>query len=93
MTDILNTISSNPIINDFINDFINSLMIGEIDLLTGLFWLGIALTLSIIGGAIGGMLLAGKDLGYYFSAMMGGLFGPVGVIPATIIGLTILKFI
>lgn len=89
MTDILNSLSANPIVNDFLN----SLMIGEIDLLTGLFWFSIAVTLSILGGAIGGMLLAGKDLGYQFSAMMGSLFGPVGVIPAAVIGLTILKLI
>lgn len=89
MTELFNTISTNPIIHDFLN----SLMIGEIDLLTGLFWFGIAVTLSVVGGAIGGMLLAGKDIGYQFSAMMGGLFGPVGVIPAVAIGLVILKLI
>ncbi|ACK70247.1 conserved hypothetical protein [Gloeothece citriformis PCC 7424] len=89
MTELLNSLNVNPMINDFVN----SLMIGEIDWLTGLFWVGIAGSLSIVGGAIGGMLLAGKDLGYQFAAMMGGLFGPVGVIPAAVIGLTILKFI
>ena len=61
--------------------------------LTGIFWLAVASVISIIGGAIGGIWLAGKDLGYGLAAMIGGLFGPAGVIPAIIVGLAILKFV
>ena len=32
-----------------------------------------------LGGAIGGVLLARKDLGYSLSAMIGGLVGPLGI--------------
>ncbi|NEP46487.1 MAG: hypothetical protein F6K35_47750 [Okeania sp. SIO2H7] len=78
--------------NPIVKDFLNNLTAGEITLLTGIFWLGVAAALSIVGGAIGGVLLAGKDLGYRLSAMIGGLFGPVGVIPAVLLGLAVLKF-
>lgn len=73
--------------------FISDLVTGEITLLTAIFWLGVASGISIIAGAIGGIWLAGKDLGYSLAAMIGGLFGPAGVIPAVIVGLAILKFV
>lgn len=73
--------------------FISDLVTGEITILTAIFWLGVASGISIIAGAIGGMWLAGKDLGYSLAAMIGGLFGPAGVIPAVIVGLAILKFV
>lgn len=71
--------------------FASNLATGEITILTALFWLGVASGISIIAGAIGGIWLAGKDLGYSLAAMIGGLFGPAGVVPAVIIGLAILK--
>lgn len=80
-------ISGNP----SVEYFLNLLAAGEITWLTALFWLAIAAALSIAGGAIGGILLASKDLGYSLSSMIGGLFGPVGVIPAVLLGLAILK--
>ncbi|WP_287526013.1 hypothetical protein [Okeania sp. SIO2C2] len=73
--------------------FISNLVTGEITILTAIFWLGVASGISIIAGAIGGIWLAGKDLGYSLAAMIGGLFGPAGVIPAVIVGLAILKFV
>ncbi|MFB2880251.1 hypothetical protein [Floridanema aerugineum] len=81
----------NELINDpLVQDFISSFFAGEVNLETGLVWLGIAIAFSILGGAIGGILLAGKDLGYRLSAMIGGLFGPAAIIPATVLGLIVL---
>lgn len=82
---------SNAIASDSFQQFLSSLGTGEITWLTGIFWLAVATALSILGGAIGGVLLARKDLGYSLSAMIGGLFGPVGVIPAVLLGLAVLK--
>jgi len=65
----------------------------ELNLTTGIIWLIIALILSMIGGAIGGIILAGKDIGYQFSAIIGSLFAPAGVIPAVILGLFILNLL
>ena len=96
MSDVLTTI--NTLMTDLetmpsIHIFISNLATGEITILTGIFWLAVASVISIIGGAIGGIWLAGKDLGYGLAAMIGGLFGPAGVIPAIIVGLAILKFV
>ena len=96
MSDLLTTI--NTLMTDLetmpsIHIFISNLATGEITILTGIFCLAVASVISIIGGAIGGIWLAGKDLGYSLAAMIGGLFGPAGVIPAIIVGLAILKFV
>ncbi|MDF5735792.1 MULTISPECIES: hypothetical protein [unclassified Nostoc] len=85
MRDILTTSS---VIN-----FLKSLADGDLNLATEFVWLIIATALSMVGGAIGGMLLAGKDIGYQFSAMLGALFAPAGVIPAILLGLAALNFL
>ncbi|HYX17535.1 MAG TPA: hypothetical protein VE944_24900 [Nostoc sp.] len=74
-------------------NFITSLADGELNIATEVSWLIIALVLSMVGGAIGGMLLAGKDIGYQFSAMLGALFAPAGAIPAILLGLAALNFL
>ncbi len=89
MTEIFGNLATNSILHGFFHH----LMMGEITLITGLFLLIIAALISMIGGAIGGMLLAGKDLGYQLSAMMGGLLGPAGVLPVALIGLVLLKLV
>ncbi|KKD40021.1 MAG: hypothetical protein WAN66_24720 [Limnoraphis robusta] len=76
-----------------VQTFWHDLLAGEITLLTGIVWLAVAGAVSILGGAIGGILLARKDLGFGLSAMIGGLFGPVGVLPAIALGLIVLKFV
>jgi hypothetical protein len=73
-------------------EFLHSLNT-ELNLTTGFTWLIIAVILSMIGGAIGGMVLAGKDIGYQFAATMGSLFAPAGIIPALILGLFILNLL
>lgn len=71
--------------------FWQSLVTGEINLATGVVWVAIAALASVAGGALGGLLLAQKDLGTRLAAMIGGLFGPAGMIPAAIVGLIVLK--
>lgn len=87
MNQIIQEFWHDPLVQDLVTSFVN----GEINLATGLIWLAIAIPFAIAGGAIGGMLLAGKDLGYRLAAMIGGLFGPAAVIPATVLGLLALK--
>ncbi|MHC5594584.1 MAG: asr0689 family protein [Nostoc sp.] len=74
-------------------NFLTSLADGDLNIPTGLVWIVIATALSMVGGAIGGMLLAGKDIGYQLSAMLGAFFGPVGVIPAILLGLAALNLL
>jgi len=70
---------------------LTSLAGGELNLITELIWIFIATVLSMIGGALGGMLLAGRDLGYEFSAILGALLGPAGVIPAMVLSFALLS--
>ncbi|MEH2424305.1 MAG: hypothetical protein V7K48_26370 [Nostoc sp.] len=74
-------------------NFLTSLADGDLNIATEFVWVIIATALSMVGGAIGGMLLAGKDIGYQFSAMLGALFAPAGVIPAIILGLAVLNLL
>ncbi|MEH2241877.1 hypothetical protein [Nostoc sp.] len=74
-------------------NFLTSLADGDLNIATEFVWVIIATALSMVGGAIGGMLLAGKDIGYQFSAMLGALFAPAGVIPAIILGLAVLDLL
>jgi hypothetical protein len=78
---------------DMLTSLFGSLASGELNITTESVWVLIATILSMLGGAIGGMLLAGKDIGYKFSAMLGALFGPAGVIPAILLGLTVLNLL
>ena len=89
MTNFFSNLANNP----NVQVFLNNLIAGEITWLTALFLLAVATAVSILGGAIGGVLLGGKDLGYRLAAMIGGLFGPAGVIPAVAIGLVVLKLV
>lgn len=76
-----------------VQELFSSLMAGDLNLITGLVWFLVATALSMIGGAIGGMLLAGRDIGYHFSALLGGLFGPAGVIPGVVLALVVLDLL
>ena len=79
--------------NPTVQELLTNLAAGEINLITGFVWVILAALVSLFGGGIGGMLLAGKDLGYKFSAILGGIFGTASVIPATIVGLFVINFI
>ncbi|NJL63222.1 MAG: hypothetical protein HC903_17090 [Methylacidiphilales bacterium] len=82
------------LINDpLINKLITSLVAGEVNLFTGFIWLVVGTFISMAGGAIGGLLIARKDLGYELSAILGGFFGPAGVIPTILLGLAILNIL
>lgn len=82
------------IINDpLLNKLFVSLVAGDINFATGVVWLIVAIIVSMAGGAIGGLILARKDLGYELSAILGGFFGPAGVIPTMLLGLAILNIL
>ncbi len=74
-------------------DLFSSLISGDVNLIGDFLLLCIGLLLSLVGGALGGMLLAGKEFGYQFSATLGSLLGPAGVIPGVIVGLAVLKIL
>ena len=76
-----------------LSEMMTSLMAGDLNLLNGFIWFVVATVVSMIGGAVGGMLLAGEELGYNFAAILGGLFGPAGVFPGAILGLVVLNLL
>ena len=84
----MHEILNDPLIQGFVQDFVSQ----RITVMTGAVWLLIAIAFSIVGGALGGVVLAGKDLGPRLSAMIGGLYGPAAIIPAATLGLALIGF-
>ena len=58
-----------------------------------LMWVLMAFVLSMAGGALAGVRLAGKDLGNELAAMMGAMFGPTAAVPAVLVGLVVLALV
>lgn len=79
--------------NPSVQEVFTSLMAGDLNLTTGFVWFLVTAAISMIGGAIGGMMLAGRDIGYQFSALLGGLFGPAGAIPGVVLALIVLDLL
>ncbi|QLE59212.1 hypothetical protein [Nostoc sp. TCL26-01] len=79
--------------NSHLNDFLNNMVNGDLTLVTEILWLVIATIISMLGGAIGGMILAGKDIGYSLSATLGALFAPTAAIIAIVLGFFTLTFL
>jgi hypothetical protein len=48
---------------------------------------------ATLGGALAGILLAGKDLGNELAGAMGAMFGPTGAVPGVLLGLIILALL
>lgn len=84
----MHEILNDPLLQAFIHDLLNQ----KLTLVTAPVWLLVAIAFSIIGGALGGVALAGKDLGNRLAAMIGGLYGPAAMIPATALGLALIGF-
>ena len=71
-------------------NILTNIMSSDINIFNGLVLLLIAIPLSMAGGAIGGIILAGKEFGYNFSAMIGSLFAPIGAVTGVTLGLILL---
>ncbi|NER81987.1 MAG: hypothetical protein F6K42_20985 [Leptolyngbya sp. SIO1D8] len=84
----MEAILNDPLVQGFIHDFLSQ----KVTLATGPVWLLVAIAFSIVGGALGGVVLAGKDLGSRLAAMIGGLYGPAAIIPAATLGLALIGF-
>ncbi len=52
-----------------------------------------ALLLGALGGALGGILVGGKHIGYGVAAMMGTFFGPIAALPGVLIALCALNWL
>lgn len=50
----------------------------------------VGVTASILGGAIGGVLVGGRQIGNEIAAMMGSFYGPLAGIGGVLFGLVVL---
>lgn len=48
---------------------------------------------TLVGGAIGGVVVGGKALGNELAAMMGGFYGPLAGVPGIVVGLIVLALL
>lgn len=63
---------------------------GRITWSTGSLLCVAALCCGALGGALGGVLVGGKHIGYGLAAMMGVFFGPIAALPGVLIALVAL---
>jgi hypothetical protein len=71
-------------------EIVAQLAAGQLGILTVVLWTFIAFLVAMVGGAIAGVRLAGKDLGTEVAALLGAMFGPSGAVPGVLVGLVIL---
>jgi hypothetical protein len=63
---------------------------GHITWATGALLCLAALAVGALGGAVSGILVGGKHIGYGLSAMMGTVFGPIAALPGVLLALVAL---
>jgi hypothetical protein len=65
---------------------------GHLDMTAGTIIIAILIgaAASLAGGAVGGMLVGGKDLGVKLAAIMGAFYGILGGLPGVIAGLALI---
>jgi len=66
---------------------------GHLNTAAILVWTVVSILLSVAAGAVSGMVLAGKDLGFSLAALMGAMFGPVAAAPGVLAALIVLAFL
>jgi hypothetical protein len=66
---------------------------GHLTAVTILIWTCCGFVVATLGGALAGILLAGKDLGNELAGAMGAMFGPTGAVPGVLLGLIILALL
>lgn len=71
----------------------DQLITGQLNVLNIVIWTVLAFVLAMAGGAMTGMKLAAKDIGYELSALMGAMYGATGAVPGILLGLIVLAVI
>jgi hypothetical protein len=67
--------------------------IGDISIIGAAVALIVGTAASIVGGALGGIAVGGKDIGNELAAMMGGFYGPLAGVAGMVLGLIVLAAI
>ncbi len=68
-------------------NMVQAIFQGDITWATGCVFCLAALALGALGGAVGGVLVGGKHIGYGMAAMMGTFFGPIAALPGVLLAL------
>ncbi len=71
----------------------HNLASGQLDLISAIVCLVLAVVFGAGGGALGGIKLGGQFIGNKLSAIMGMSFGIIAALPGVILGLLVLRFI
>jgi hypothetical protein len=66
---------------------------GQLTAATIVIWTCCGFVAAMLGGALAGILFAGKDLGNELAGAMGAMFGPTGAVPGVLLGLIILAML
>jgi hypothetical protein len=67
--------------------------IGDFSIIGAAVALIVGTAASIIGGALGGIVVGGKAIGNELAAMMGGFYGPLAGVAGMVLGLIVLAAI
>lgn len=70
---------------------LQQMLSGELTWFTALAWAAVAWVMSLAGGALAGLLMAGDHIGSELSVIMGGVYGTTIGPPAVIVGLLVLQ--
>jgi len=74
------------------DEVMRELSAGRLTALTMILWTLLALLLSIMGGAVAGILMGRRHLGSGLAAAMGAMYGPSAAVPGILAGLIVLAF-
>jgi len=72
---------------------VQEIMKGDITWATGVMFCLSACAIGALGGALGGVLVGGRHIGYGLSAMLGMFFGPVAALPGVLMALIMLPLL
>jgi uncharacterized membrane protein len=70
---------------------LQQMLSGELTWFTALAWALVGWIMSLAGGALAGLLMAGDHIGSELSVIMGGVYGTTIGPPAAIVGLLVLQ--
>ena len=67
--------------------------LGQVTWLNAAAFALVALAVGAAGGALGGVLVGGRHIGYGLAAMMGTFFGPLAALPGVLAALLVLAWV
>lgn len=66
---------------------------GDLTIIGAAIALAVGTAASLVGGALGGVVIGGKALGNELAALMGGFYGPLAGVPGLVVGSIVLALV